>query len=176
MKKLLSIALALGLLVSLCCSPVSALTGYDNAGDIPETNVSVQISTGINVVNKYAADIEYPTEMVFTYGATQTWIPDSHSYREEAGSGWSEAKSITVVNHSDLALRYTAAASVTNNSYGTLGIDLTNSSATLGACTEGMTSNFPSASLTVAVSGTPNNTLTATKVTLGSVNISFSNG
>ena len=176
MKKLLSIALALALAVSLFCAPASAArVGTDSPDSSTNYDVSIKLEEG-TVIHKYYVDIEYPTSLVFTYTkGGDTWDPDSYTYTEGAAGSWSDAATFKIVNHSDQPIQYVATANVTDDSYGAdLSINVGSGSANIAACQVGDTDGSRFGTFTVGVSGTPNDALTSTPVELGFVNIVIS--
>lgn len=115
MKKLLSFALAIMLIVTMSVTAFAAS---------PETNNGTK-DTSINVSGKYTAASDSGAtisvivawdDMNFTYeaGGNSNWNTTSHKYDTTTAAGWKdESKEITVTNHSDTAV--TAAFSFAGN-------------------------------------------------------------
>lgn len=175
MKKLLSVAIILAIAVSLFCAPVSASrVGTDSPDQTVSTDVTIQLDDA-GKINKYYVDINYPTSMLFTYTIEgDTWDPDSYTYIEGEVTGWSAPKEFSVVNHSDMPIKYVATASVTDDSYGDVGISVSGGTGTVTGCAPGDAVGSHSASFSVSVEGVPNANLTSTEVKLGHVDVVIS--
>ena len=115
MKKIMSLALALVMLMSLSVTAFAADTS-------PKTVEAENGTATIDVTAKYVADVADPSDtynvvvtwsgMEFTYTVegTQTWNAETHKYdvqMDETGT-WSEnTATITVTNHSNVAVNAT---------------------------------------------------------------------
>ena len=174
MKKLLATALTALMLMSLCCTSALAANGVDDPTS--NTQVPVEITMDLDMAHKYLVDIDYPQPLVFTYSSAVQWNPDSYSYvgkENAAPDGWSDPQSIRITNHSDLSIKYTATASVTNQNYGTLGIDVQGGTGSIAACTPGIAVGSKFAEFTIGITGVPSSSLDGKQVTLGSVDIAI---
>lgn len=110
MKKYLSLILVLALLSSMLCMGVSAAptTASTNVPD----SIPVDVTLGLtgSVAHRYSVDIEYTGEMKFTFNASGiSWEVGEKDYSySEGNSGWTDNdQTLTIINHSDLALGYT---------------------------------------------------------------------
>jgi len=170
MKKLLSAVLAVMLLAGLCTTAFAV--GTDTL-DI-NNEVPVSITTDQDVKHKYSADIDYDNPMVFTYTSKTQWNPKDYTYDNQenaAAPGWSPAKNVRITNHSDMPVKFTATATVTNNSYGDLDIVVTGGSGTIEKCTPTTQLGSMFADFTVGVAGIPTAGVNVSQVTLGTLNI-----
>ena len=114
MKKIMSLALALIMLMSLSVTAFAADTS-------PKTVEANNGTATIDVTAKYVNDVDAAAEKVnvvvewtameFTYtvDGTQVWNPSTHSYTvENETANWSEnTATITVTNHSHVAVNAT---------------------------------------------------------------------
>ena len=114
MKKIMSLALALIMLMSLSVTAFAADTS-------PKTVEANNGTATIDVTAKYVNDVDAAAEKVnvvvewtameFTYtvDGTQVWNPSTHSYTvENETANWSEnTATITVTNHSNVAVNAT---------------------------------------------------------------------
>jgi len=174
MKKGLALILTLVLLVALVCTPAFAeREGVDDPTN--NTNVNVNVTMDVSVEHKYFVDIEFPTDMTFTYSISQEWDPDTYSYvdTKDAPNGWSGTKEITITNHSDQPIKYSVSKVVTNDEYGDLGIELANGNGTIEACTVGTQDGSKNATFSIDVNGVPDEALKDKTVTLGQITIAI---
>ena len=174
MKKIISLALAIVMLACLLCMPAYAeRTGSDS----PNQSVSaeVQVRVDENAINhKYSVDIDYADDvLVFTYTKHGTWDPESYEYSEAWGE-W-DTHTITITNHSDMPIKYTATANVTEKGYGDLDIAMENSTNTIAACYPGISQTGQFAEIVLTIDGIPNDNLDETPKKLGNINISITN-
>ena len=176
MKKHLSIILALSMTVALLCNPaLAARVAKDEPDFGSEMDVQIKFDDG-NLNHKYSLSIEFG-DMKFTYyEGERTWNPDDYNYDTDDTNGrWEGNGGITMINHSDLPVRYTVTAQRTVDTYGELSIkvDENTSTGVIDACQVGATSGVP-ASTSVSVSGTPRRTLSQNDfVTVGKVIVAF---
>ena len=106
MKKLTSVLLVLIMVLAMGASAF--------AGEAPdlETNESAVIPVKIEFVDGektttiYNVDVTWEDlTFTFTNGDEKLWNPENHTYSEPEADGWSEAKKITVNNHSNAAVK-----------------------------------------------------------------------
>ena len=104
MKKLTSVLLVLIMVLAMS---VSAFAG---SVIVKETlpNDDTEIPVGITFVDGKKDTTIYNVEITweqltftFTNGDEKVWNPESHTYSDTTADGWSEAKTITVNNHSN---------------------------------------------------------------------------
>ena len=153
MKKILAIIVAIAMISSLCASVVSA----DGLGD-SSADVYIKVDEGGGTIHKYSVDIEFGN-MHFVYGASAVWDSELHDYRVSSGADWlPEADGgdlIKIVNHSDLPITYSTAFEEISNKYGQITLAATPASGEIAKCPVQAVS-APSETLTVSLSGTPN--------------------
>ena len=176
MKKLFSIILALSMTVTLLCNPaLAAREAKDDPDFGSEIAVQIKFDDG-NLNHKYSLSIEFE-DMKFTYHeGERTWNPNDYNYdTDDADGQWVGNGGITMINHSDQAVRYTVTAQRTVDTYGDLSIEVDANTRTdvIAACEVGATSGVP-ASTSVSVSGTPSRTLSQNEfVPVGKVTVAF---
>lgn len=110
MKKLLSLALAVGIAATLPLSVAAAETNASLGQTKPSQDISVsakyQDSTTTNDV--ISVSVEWGA-MQFTYldGGTKVWNPDDHSYSVSSPNHWwdTNGNTVKVVNHSNVAVK-----------------------------------------------------------------------
>ena len=169
MKKILSVMLAVLMIAGLCTMSAFAA----NEGLYPDATVGAGVkpedfnggssSTDVNITvsgnkqNRYAVEISFKTDVVFTYSTGSVWDPQNHVYvpGDTSESTWSGEGSVQVVNHSDLPVDYNVASQNVVSTYGNLSIQFAGDAAngTLAACVAGGTP--ASAALTYTVEGQP---------------------
>lgn len=171
MKRLVSILSATLLVCSLAFTSLAASSpeSPDGPTKSPDGGVvfeSVTSNEYIDVQIKmteaaavYNVVVEWDT-MQFTYTDGRTWQPSSHTYTGTGGS-WSEAKTVTVTNHSNRPVDITGAItdSISNDGV-TPAISASAASATTlkSADSDGIYASVPSADkvvYSVSVSGDP---------------------
>lgn len=142
MKKYLSLILVMALLSSMLCMGVSAERTEASVAPPADQTVDVTLTLNGSVAHRYSVDIEYTGEMKFTFNASGiSWeVGDSdtgYSY-SEGNSGWTDDdQTLTIINHSDLALGYTVTMAKLTK-YDALTFKLNNAeqaTGTLAACT-----------------------------------------
>ena len=171
MKRIISLFLALVMISSAMCMSAYAETfTYSNLNESTEVEVKIKANEG-GIEHKYSFDIDYPANMVFTYTRTGTWDPKEYVYTDETGS-W-DSKNIIITNNSDLPIKYTASADVSNDTYGPLGIGMTGNIGQIAACYPGMTPGDHNVTIELTIDGDPNYDLKETAVTLGKIIIEF---
>ena len=175
MKKPFSIILALSMTVALLCNPALAA---DRVGrDSPEgfgstTEVRIKQEEG-TVHHKYNVDIIFQT-MEFTYtAADKTWNPNTYAYDKDANAdgSWGESKSIQIVNHSDLGIRYEITCTEEIRDYGTLEVVVETPDGTVAGCVSARTAQ--QASPTVSIDGAPNGNLGSSYVKLNEIKVAI---
>lgn len=134
MKKFLIIALTLAMLCSLFTVNAFAETVTTPGGS---ASSDVKIKLGGSVTHKYSVDIEF-TGMTFTYGSGATWNPSEKKYDYTANAAWSEG-SIKITNHSDMPITYEATNETEVTTYGTVKLNMANSTNTIVKCEIGGT-------------------------------------
>lgn len=130
MKKIISVFLAVLMLSGFCT--MTALAEFVGGGtDGVEENAynggtaqgDVTITVTGDPIHKYAVDVEFEA-LSFTYSTGSTWNPQTHQYEVSGEGTWSAAKTVTIKNHSDLPVWYSAEASEEVTTYGTISVKL----------------------------------------------------
>ena len=93
-------------LVLASTSVVAAYAVNSEKNDGSElTNIKVTGSYIDSKSTTMSVDVEWE-EMNFTYfGGHKVWDPETHSYTTESACWWNEPKEITVINHSNSAIK-----------------------------------------------------------------------
>lgn len=128
MKKFLSVFLAALMLAGLCAmSAAAAFVGGDASGVDEATYPGGTASGDVTItvtgtpVHKYAVDVEFQ-ELSFTYSTGSVWNPTTHQYEVSDTGTWSGAKTVSIKNHSDLSVWYSAEASEEDTTYGNISV------------------------------------------------------
>ena len=169
MKKVLTLFLVLVLVTALVCTPAFAeREGVDDPTN--NTNVNVDVTLNVSVEHKYFVDIEYPTDMTFTYTeeSIHTWNASDHSYRTSTWGSWDKSKAtITVTNHSNVDVKVKITFTPVEGT-GITGV-LKKGSARLKAGAVGEYSNADSMTATLTLRGKPTEAVTSEGVKVGSI-------
>lgn len=184
MKKFLAIALAVVMMMALAVPAFAAETVTKNNGSAT-ISVSGTYTDGNAAPDVISVGIAWDA-MTFTYteGSAGTWKPDTHSYEGTTTGGWStDTATITVTNHSNVAVTATLAWAQNSDLTGTITGTFTETSGTaddkileLASAAEGESLNnvdkAPTASAEFGISGdaiTANATLGTITVTIATV-------
>lgn len=182
MKKILSIFLAVLMLAGLCAVTAFAdFVGSDATGaeaDAYKGGTStgdVTISVTGDPIHKYAVDVTFE-ELVFTYSTGSTWDTVEHQYKVTGDAAWSPAKTVTLSNHSDLSVWYSAAVGTVSTEYGEIFVKFNDTedsiaSTEIAKCEVGGPAT--TASFTVGLEGAPEVGQITNKV-IGTVTVTIS--
>lgn len=176
MKKIIAAALALTMTLGLSTTAFAAEGSVNGAGTGAQDpiNVTAKYNDGATTPTVYSVDLTWE-DMTFTYNAsgTRTWNPDTHTYTDTTSAGWDKTTAeVTATNHSNAAVNVTVAYAQTGD-YGVTGT-LSNANFNLAAGVEGDYANAASDKATLTISGTPNSTVTAEGVTVGTITVTIS--
>ena len=176
MKKLIATALALTMTLSLS---TTALAG----GNVDGAGVGSQYR--IDVTAKYNDSATEPTvysvdltweDMTFTYNESDTriWDPDTHTYTDTTSAGWDKVTAaVTATNHSNTAVT----VSFTYTPQGDTGVtaSMSKPSFTLAAGVEKYPDDAATDSSLLTIKGdtTPNSSVTAEGVTIGTITVTI---
>ncbi len=133
MKKIIAVFVAVVMLASLCS--VSAFAAdpqshwVDSETGTPEAdfngnsvNADVTITVDGELVHVYAVDITYE-DLSFTYSSGSKWDPVQHQYVPGSPATWlPNEKTVTITNHSDLPVWYSASKADVDQTYGPLDV------------------------------------------------------
>lgn len=172
MKKIFTAAMALTLALTMGATALAA--GIDGAalGD-QYIDVKAKYNDGATVPDIYSVDLTWD-DMTFSYNesGTRIWDSTTHTYTESLTTGWDKSSAIIkATNHSNQAVTllfsYTA--------LGETGItgSMSQGSFTLDAGVEGKPNEADSDVTTLHISGTPNETVTAEGITVGTITVTI---
>ena len=177
MKKLFTLVLAIAMIATMSVTAFAAENPATSYGGDTTINVSGTFSAATGSVGeKISVNISWD-EMNFTYtaGTKGEWLPGEHKYGDDTAGYWStNTATITVVNHSNVAVTATLAfASAVDGVIGTF----TETSGTENdnvlslATAEGTeVANAPTATAEFGISGAA---ITETKDTLGTITVNI---
>lgn len=169
MKKMIAPALALTL--CLCMGTTALAAGL---GEQDPIDVTAKYNDAAATLTVYSVDLTW-ADMTFTYNesGTRTWDPDTHTYTENITSGWNRTTAdVMATNHSNAAVKVT----MVYDAKGDTGVTgtLSNASFKLAAGVEGDYANADSDAATLTISGTPNGSVTAEGITVGTITVTIS--
>lgn len=174
MKKLIATALALTMTLSLSTTALAA-GNVDGAGvgsqDPIDVTAKYNDSTADPIV--YSVDLTWE-DMTFTYNesGTRTWDPDTHTYTDTTSAGWDKiAAAVTATNHSNTEVT----VSFTYTPQGATGVNasMSKDSFKLAAGVENKPNEAATDSSILTITGTPNNSVTAEGVTIGTITVTI---
>lgn len=176
MKKLFAILLAAVMVcTSVFCVPVFAADAVNGAGN---SNQDVDVTVDHTFTEVYAVDIEWGS-LAFTYSTTYGgWNKTTHEYDNVTGNWDTASKTITVTNHSnkDVTVKTVYAGTETQVAGVTVSVtgdSVADTAITLDAGVESSPSTADNTTITVGVSGTPENRRADSTVTVGSITITI---
>lgn len=176
MKKLFAILLAAVMLcTSVFCVPTFAADISAAGSDDQNVNVTVDHT----FVEVYAVDIEWGS-LEFTYSTTYNgWNKTTHEYDNVTGNWDTASKTITVTNHSnkDVTVKTVYAPDnqkqVAGVTVSVTGDSVADTAITLDAGVESSPSTADNTTITVGVSGTPENRRADSTVTVGAITVTI---
>lgn len=174
MKKLIATALALTMTLTL--STTALATGnVDGAGvgSQDPIDVTAKYNDGATEPTVYSVDLTWE-DMAFTYNesGTRTWNPDNHTYTDTTTSGWDKiSAAVTATNHSNAEVK----VSFTYTPQGNTGVNasMSKDSFKLAAGVENKPNEAASDESILMITGTPNNSVTAEGVTIGTITVTI---
>lgn len=172
MKKLLASALALTMALSVGTTALAAGNSTIGVGD-KDIDVTAKYNDASTTDTVYSVDIAWE-DMTFTYNesGSKVWDPATHTYTDNTTASWDKTTAdITVTNHSNAAVDVT----MTYAAQGDFGISgaLSNATFNLAAGVEGDYDHAASQVATLTISGTPNATVTAEGITVGTITVTI---
>lgn len=174
MKKLIATALALTMTLSLSTTALAA--GNVNGAVVgPQEPIDVTAkynnSTADPIV--YSVDLKWD-DMTFTYNesGTRTWDPDTHTYTDTTSAGWDKiAAAVTATNHSNVQV--TVKFDYTPQGATGVNASMSKDSFKLAAGVENKPNEAATDSSILTITGTPNNSVTAEGVTIGTITVTI---
>ena len=174
MKKLIATALALTMTLSLSTTALAA-GNVDGAGvgSQDPIDVTAKYNDGAKEPTVYSVDLTWE-DMTFTYNesGTRTWNPDTHTYTNTTSAGWDKTSAaVTATNHSNTEVT----VSFTYTPQGDTDVNATMSqdSFKLAAGVENKPNEAATDSSILTITGTPNNSVTAEGVTIGTITVTI---
>lgn len=174
MKKLIATALALTMTLSLS---TTALAGGNvngaGVGSQDPIDVTAKYNDGVTEPTVYSVDLTWE-DMTFTYNesGTRIWDPDTHTYTDTTSAGWDKfTAAVTATNHSNTKVT----VSFTYTPQGTTGVNasMSKDSFKLAAGVEHKPNEAATDSSILTITGTPNNSVTAEGVTIGTITVTI---
>ena len=174
MKKLFATALALAMVLSLSTTALAA-GNVDGAGvgSQDPIDVTAKYNDGATESTVYSVDLTWE-DMTFTYNesGTRTWDPDTHTYTDTTSAGWDKVTAaVTATNHSNAEVK----VSFTYTPQGDTGVtaSMSKDSFKLAAGVENKPNEAATDSSILMITGTPNNSVTAEGVTIGTITVTI---
>ena len=174
MKKTIAAALALTMTLGMSTTALAA-GNVDGAGvgSQDPIDVTAKYNDGVTTPDVYSVDLKWD-DMTFTYNesGTRTWNPDTHTYTDSTTSGWDKTTAtIQMTNHSNVAvdvdLTYTPVEATGVNA------SMSKDSFKLAAGVENRPNEAATDSSILTITGTPNNSVTAEGVTIGTITVTI---
>ena len=173
MKKLIATALALTMTLSLSTTALAAEVNGAGVGSQEPIDVTAKYNDGATEPTVYSVDLTWE-DMTFTYNesGTRTWDPDTHTYTDTTSAGWDKTSAtVTATNHSNAQVT----VSFTYTPQGTTGVtaSMSKDSFKLAAGVENKPNEAATDSSNLMITGTPNNSVTAEGVTIGTITVTI---
>lgn len=167
MKKLVATALALTLCLSMGTTAMAAGLGDEHI------DVKAKYNNTASTPTVYSVDLEWD-DMTFTYNksGTKTWNPTTHTYTDSTTSGWDKTSAtIEATNHSNASVTI----SFQYQAVGDTGVtgSMSKNSFTLEAGVVNKPDEAAKNSSVLNISGTPNGTVTAESITVGTITVTI---
>lgn len=170
MKRLAFLILVLLMAMSTTVNAANSTVGQNGTQSI---DVTAKYQSSGSTPTVYSVDIEWE-DMTFTYTqrSSSIWNAADHTYSGGTSGSWDKtAATIKVTNHSnakvDADITYTA-----NGDTGVTGT-LTNNSGSLAAGVVGGYDTADHLTATLTISGTPNSSVTADGIKVGSITVTI---
>ena len=174
MKKLIATALALTMTLSLSTTALAAgnVNGAVVGSQEPiDVTAKYNDSTADPIV--YSVDLTWE-DMTFTYNesGTRTWDPDTHTYTDTTSAGWDKiTAAVTATNHSNVQV--TVKFNYTPQGATGVNASMSKDSFNLAAGVENKPNEAATDSSILMITGTPNNSVTAEGVTIGTITVTI---
>lgn len=172
MKKLITVALALMMVLCLGTTAFAAESTTIGTGD-KKIDVTAKYSDTSSTPTVYSVDLSWDS-MTFTYSksGTKTWNPADHTYSGGGSADWDKASAdVKATNHSNAQVT----VSFQYEAKGDTGVtgSMSKDSFTLAAGVENKPNEAASDTSTLSISGTPNGTVTAEGITVGTITVTI---
>ena len=136
-------------------------------------DVTAKYNDGATEPTVYSVDLTWE-DMTFTYNesGTRTWDPDTHTYTDTTSAGWDKiTATVTATNHSTPRLR----SNSIHTPQGDTGVNasMSKDSFKLAAGVENKPNEAATDSSILTITGTPNNSVTAEGVTIGTITVTI---
>ena len=174
MKKLIATALALTMTLSLSTTALAA--GNVNGAGVGSQNpidVTAKYNNSTADPIVYSVDLKWD-DMTFTYNesGTRTWDPDTHTYTDTTSAGWDKTyAAVTATNHSNVQV--TVKFDYTPQGATGVNASMSKDSFKLAAGVENKPNEAATDSSNLMIIGTPNNSVTAEGVTIGTITVTI---
>src|SRR5699024_556967 len=174
MKKLIATALALTMTLGMSTTALAA-GNVDGAGvgSQDPIDVTAKYNDGVTEPAVYSVDLTWE-DMTFTYNesGTRTWDPDTHTYTDTTSAGWDKiSATVTATNHSNVQV--TVKFDYTPQGATGVNASMSKDSFKLAAGVENQPNEAATDSPTLMITGTPNSSLTAEGVTIGTITVTI---
>lgn len=173
MKKLIATALALTMTLSLSTTALAAEVNGAGVGSQNPIDVTAKYNNSTADPIVYSVDLKWD-DMTFTYNesGTRTWDPDTHTYTDTTSAGWDKVSAaVTATNHSNVQV--TVKFDYTPQGATGVNASMSKDSFKLAAGVENKPNEAATDSSNLMITGTPNNSVTAEGVTIGTITVTI---
>ena len=173
MKKLIATALALTMTLSLSTTALAAEVNGAGVGSQNPIDVTAKYNNSTADPIVYSVDLKWD-DMTFTYNesGTRTWDPDTHTYTDTTSAGWDKTyAAVTATNHSNAQV--TVKFDYTPQGATGVRAIMSKDSFKLAAGVENKPNEAATDSSILMITGTPNNSVTAEGVTIGTITVTI---
>ena len=173
MKKLIATALALTMTLSLSTTALAAGVNGAGVGSREPIDVTAKYNNSTADTIVYSVDLKWD-DMTFTYNefGTRTWDPDTHTYTDTTSAGWDKiTAAVTATNHSNAQV--TVKFDYTPQGATGVNASMSKDSFKLAAGVENKPNEAATDSSILTITGTPNNSVTAEGVTIGTITVTI---
>ena len=173
MKKLIATALALTMTLSLSTTALAAGVNGAGVGSQNPIDVTAKYNDGAKEPTVYSVDLTWE-DMTFTYNesGTRTWDPDTHTYTDTTSAGWDKVTAaVTATNHSNVQV--TVKFDYTPQGATGVNASMSKDSFKLAAGVENKPNEAATDSSILTITGTPNDSVTAEGVTIGTITVTI---
>ena len=175
MKKMFVTALAMTMVLGMSTTAFAAegsVNGADTGTQDP-IDVTAKYNDGTKEPTVHSVDLTWE-DMTFTYNesGTRTWDPDTHTYTDTTSAGWDKVTAaVTATNHSNAQV--TVKFDYTPQGATGVNASMSKDSFKLAAGVENRPNEAATDSSILTITGTPNNSVTAEGVTIGTITVTI---